>query len=370
MGGDTRDREVAVKLTRVRDFMASRGFGAVVLGRRDDFAWLTAGGDNHCAYDTESGIASLVITAGRQYAVTNNIEADRLTAEELPACFEPVVHPWHEGPEEVMARLLHGLSTGSDYGLPGAAALGQELTVMRGSLTEWEIERYRTFAPDVTDTVEKVCRQIEPGMSEHQVEARTIQALAERGFAFPVVLVGADERLARFRHPVPTERCIEKRCMVVVCAQYGGLTVALTRIVQFGPLPDDLRRRHDAVTAIDATFISGSRAGRRFRDILNDGIGAYEATGFGGEWTLHHQGGPIGYQTREFLVTPATMESITAPQAVAWNPSVAGTKSEDTLLVTGQGVEVLTKGASGWPMVWAKPMGANEAISRPDILLG
>jgi hypothetical protein len=41
-------------------------------------------------------------------------------------------------------------------------------------------------------------------------------------------------------------------------------------------------------------------------------------------------------------------------QLVGWNPSIAGTKSEDTILSTG---EVLTA-ARNWPMVG----------SRPDIL--
>ena len=52
-------------------------------------------------------------------------------------------------------------------------------------------------------------------------------------------------------------------------------------------------------------------------------------------------------------------------QVYAWNPSITGCKSEDTVLVTDSGVEVLTA-TDGWPMIRATAGGVE--YERPAIL--
>ena len=142
--------------------------------------------------------------------------------------------------------------------------------------------------------------------------------------------------------------------------------MALTRIIYFGSLPGDLRDKHDVVTRVDARLIASSRVGMRFCDVFMEGVRAYEELGYPDEWKNHHQGGPIGYQDREFLATPETEIAILPNQAIAWNPSVPGTKSEDTILVGEDEVEMITRGRTGWPMVKVEVGG--QAIFRPDIL--
>jgi hypothetical protein len=53
-------------------------------------------------------------------------------------------------------------------------------------------------------------------------------------------------------------------------------------------------------------------------------------------------------------------------QAFAWNPSIAGTKSEDTILVTENGIEFLSL-SSDWPMVEVEYRG--QGVKREDILV-
>jgi antitoxin VapB len=50
----------------------------------------------------------------------------------------------------------------------------------------------------------------------------------------------------------------------------------------------------------------------------------------------------------------------------AWNPSITGTKSEDTILVTETGNEILTS-ISGWPVISVDIDG--DTIERPAILI-
>jgi hypothetical protein len=51
-------------------------------------------------------------------------------------------------------------------------------------------------------------------------------------------------------------------------------------------------------------------------------------------------------------------------QAFAWNPSIRGTKSEDTMLVNGDEFEVLTV-SPDWPAITVRMDSA--IVERPDI---
>ncbi|HWT82058.1 MAG TPA: peptidase M24, partial [Candidatus Methylomirabilis sp.] len=95
------------------------------------------------------------------------------------------------------------------------------------------------------------------------------------------------------------------------------------------------------------------------------GLGAYRERGLPDEWKLHHQGGPIGYQPRDYRVHPGTSDIIQENQAFTWNPTITGTKSEDTILATANGPEVITT-----PMVFPtiSMEVAGVRFSRPAIL--
>ena len=80
---------------------------------------------------------------------------------------------------------------------------------------------------------------------------------------------------------------------------------------------------------------------------------------------MHHQGGPAAYEPRESLATPGNAQVVLEGQAYAWNPSITGVKSEDTILVGATGNEVLTA-ISGWPM--QKVAANGETWERPAIL--
>jgi Xaa-Pro aminopeptidase len=180
--------------------------------------------------------------------------------------------------------------------------------------------------------------------------------LRARGIHAPVLLVAADDRVARFRHPIPTHRRVEKLLMLVACAQRHGLFVAMTRLVHFGRVPAALARKHAAVCDVDETLIDATRPGAEWSAILAAGIRAYREQGVVKEWKLHHQGGPMGYEGRDFCVTPTTPGSVVAAQMVGWNPSITGTKSEDTILTraTGTAPEILTA-MTDWPMLGRRP---------------
>lgn len=84
--------------------------------------------------------------------------------------------------------------------------------------------------------------------------------------------------------------------------------------------------------------------------------------GFGDEWRLHHQGGPAGYEAREYLATPSSEDEVHEGQVFAWNPSITGTKMEDSVLV-GADENVVLTAIDGWPTI---PVEIGRIYKRPQ----
>jgi antitoxin VapB len=130
-------------------------------------------------------------------------------------------------------------------------------------------------------------------------------------------------------------------------------------------LPDDLKRKAEAVAYIDAAMIAATRPGKTVAEVFQAAKDAYAKVGFADEWHLHHQGGPAGYDPREFVATAAADIPVGMGQAYAWNPSITGCKSEDTILVGETGNEIMSE-IDGWPTMDVEVDG--ETIKRPAIL--
>src|SRR5690606_22882123 len=122
------------------------------------------------------------------------------------------------------------------------------------------------------------------------------------------------------RHPLITDKTLERYAMIVVCMRRHGLIVSGTRLVHFGTLPSELRQKMERVAAIDAAVIAASKPGRTLGDIFADLQAAYAAQGETDQWHYHHQGGLAGYAARERIATPGDPTVLHANQVVAWNP--------------------------------------------------
>jgi Xaa-Pro aminopeptidase len=139
--------------------------------------------------------------------------------------------------------------------------------------------------------------------------------------------------------------------------------------VAFDP-PAWLSARHRAACRVEATALAATRAvgreGGTAGDVFEAVREAYDVVGWSGEWRNHHQGGAAGFAGREWIATPGATASVRLPMAYAWNPTVAGAKSEGTVLVTASGYERLTAGE--WPTVTAEAVGRDERLERPGLL--
>lgn len=363
----TRGEEVQAKLQRLREWMDREKVGPVVMSTQANFAWVTAGGDNHVLIATDAGICRVVVTDEGQYLLTNNIEAVRLADEELDDLpFEIVYDNWHE--QDDLGR-LESLAAGkivTDTDWPaGAENRADDISRLQWALLPSEQERYRQVGVVCSRALTEAAREIEPGMSEHEMGALLAGKVMAAGIMPVVVLIAVDERIYKYRHPIPTDKRLEKQAMLVVCGRGSGLIVSATRLVYFGDIPAELQDKHRAVCTVDTCLNLETRPGAAVKDIFRQAVDTYAETGYAEEWRLHHQGGGTGYGARTFKGGLDSVEVVLEGQAFAWNPSIAGTKSEDTIIAHSGGPEFLSA-AVDWPMLAVEWQG--QKIERPDIL--
>ena len=363
-----RQEEVEAKLDRVRTWLEGAGLEAVVLSSQANFAWLSGGGNNYVSVGDAAGEASLLDTQDQAYLLTNNIELRRLLEEEVAGLpFEPVDWKWHRRHEakEQVARLCNVSRAVSDLGSLDLPLAPDGFRELRYTMLPPEIERYRRLGAEAAQAVETTCLNAQPGETELDIAASLAFECQKRDILPLVNLVAGDERISRYRHPLPTSNQIRRTMLVALTGRRHGLHISLTRIVSFGPLDSDLAARHRAVAAVDTRFNLESRAGASLGEVVSKAIEQYASEGFPQEWELHHQGGLTGYAGREIFGTPDAAYRLKHNQVLAWNPSITGTKSEDTVLLTENKPEVLTRTGT-WPELEVElPIGR---LLRPSIL--
>jgi Xaa-Pro aminopeptidase len=348
-------QEFARKREWLGRFLTENELDGVVLTRTENFAWMACGGSNVVVNSAETGVGTLVVGRDAATLVANNIECERLMTEELDGLDVTAAdpYPWHE-PEkrdDVVARIAGEGRFAADDAAAGLPPLPLSFGRLRYGLTPQEVSRYMALGADCTAAMEMTARATEEGMTETEIAARLSLELRNAGILPAVLFVAADDRISQWRHAVTKAAAVERYAMLVTCGRRGGLIAAITRFVHFGDLPEDLVARHQAVSNVDAAAILSTEPGRRVSDIFVTIQQAYADNGYPGEWQKHHQGGAAGYQPREYTATESCPEVVVAHQAFAWNPSITGTKCEDTVLAAPDGVRMITEPGEGWPRV-------------------
>ncbi len=362
--------EVTVKHERLAGLMAAQGYRAVLLKKQANFSWLTAGGRNMVGIATETGMTSLLVTPEARYCIANRIEADRMMAEEGLAAlgFKLLTHEWHEDREAALVAEVAGDlgAVAADMGFAGCRNADGELKKLRYSLTAGEVERYLFLGGRLSAAVEKVMLGIRPGDKECEIAGRVGPDLWKDLIDPTAIMVAADERIYRYRHPVATDRLVQRYAMVCVNARYKGLITTITRLLHFGKPDAALARQFQVNNEVDCRMIAATKPGAPMAAAFAAGLAAYKEFGYEHEWQLHHQGGAMGYYARDVKVTAATREVVAENQAFCWNPSITGTKTEDGFIATAGGPLMIT-GPVIYPRIASMVDGVE--FSRPGMLV-
>jgi Xaa-Pro dipeptidase len=255
-----------------------------------------------------------------------DIEQSRVLADERleELGYELAPFPWWDRPEAVHQE--------------------HDLAPLRRNLGPEEVDRYRSAGVDAAEAITDAVGVLRPELTEIEAAAEVERAARARDLVVRVNLVGGETRQPLHRHPLPTSVPVGSHALLALTAERHGLHVSMTRIVSFGPPPERLSELVRASAEVDAAVIAASQPGRTHGELFDVLSEAYERQGFPNEWRRHHQGGLTGYKGREVFAVPDEPTPLPTIGAVAWNPSVTGGgKSEDTVLVSAEGHEVLTR---------------------------
>lgn len=344
----TRAQELDDKLGRLRACLAPDQ--VLRLRGVDWFAWLLCGASSAVLLAAETGVAEALVLPDTLCVLTDDIEYARLRDEEL---FDPVqlkrfrwAYPdereaWVH--EHVAARaVLSDRPRGDEAPLPPA------IEALKRELTAPELRRYAEVGARAASAMTATLTAAEPTWTELELAGVGARALLERGLEPALILAAGARRIPLYRHPRATAEPLGSMAMLVFCARGHGLYANLTRFVAFGALPAALVAAHRSVRQIEAEALSHCRPGVGLAELYAVLARAYAQSGHPQAITEHHQGGITGYQAREAIARPGSVEVIRAGTALALNPSLKGAKIEDTFYVVDHGLHNLTFDHS-WP---------------------
>lgn len=352
---------------KLQHWLGEQALDGIVLRTRSNFSWITQGKVNHIVNTTSLGVADLIVLKDKKYCLTAKMEARRIMEEELHDLgYELIEFEWYENQNGKLEQLCNDFRMAADTHIQGMKDISSELVSLRSQLSEPEIEKYTWLCQQAAQAVETMCHQIEPGMTEFEIAAVLSRNVIEEGINPHVILVATDDRIFNYRHPIPTDKKLEKYAMIVLCAEKWGLVANATRFVHFGDLPPLIQENKEKLAMIDTKLNVATRPGSLINQVFQTGLEAYAHAGYPDDWRLLHQGGLTGYATREYLATMHTDARIEVNQAFTWNPAIHGIKSEDTILVGEKENRFLTH-TGNWVYIDVEYNG--KKYKRPDILI-
>lgn len=359
--------EVAVKIGRLRSLLDSEKLENILLTTTPNFFWLTGGKNGFVDKSSASAAVKLLIDREKAYVICNSSERYRVMDEELmDGSFELIPYLWHDDEEEILSSYLKGEKTGSDSGIYGTRDISAEIQKQRYVLTPEEEQRMNEIGVECAQILEDSVRDIVPGETELDAAGRVTGRLVAKGYQVPVCLWASDERMFKYRHPLPTTKKIRNYAMIAICGQKYGLTISISRIVSFGVIPEEVQKKYEALLKIDATYILNTKAGVKSQDILKKAYDVYNSEGYEADFHLHHQGGALGYLTRDYCANFRTPDEVLDHQGYSWNPTIAGVKLEDTYIVNGDKQNIVSYTGT-WRYRDVEIDG--KVVRRPDILV-
>ncbi len=339
-----REEDVENKLEMVREYMKRRRKKGAFIKKTYNFSWITSGGRSYILPSDSKGIAAVFVTKSDAYIIANNNEVERLRKEELPSNFFLVSSPWFTSLEETFSNISDEQSVLYEEDREFDSFLFHSRIV----LTDYEKERYTVLGKRTASALEKAMRLVKPTMTEIEVQALITQELIFEGLEPLLVLVFGDESRKLYKHNLPRNVEVFDVCIASVCARFKGLIASATRSVEFSE-STQFERTYNVNAKIDAEIVRSSYERDLLSQVFLDIERIYEEHAYPYEWQQHHQGGIAGYRTREVLARPHFPFPIRENMVFAWNPTLPGTKVEDTYLRTENGMKLLTKSDTHWP---------------------
>lgn len=225
-----------------------------------------------------------------------------------------------------------------------------QMNNMRVIKSEEEIANLRIAAELADYAIEVGCREMAEGKTEMEILTAIENAIKEKGctMAFEtMVLTGAKTASP---HGTPGNRKLQKGDMVLfdLGVQYNGYCSDITRTIAFGEPSEAQKEIYHAVRQANENAIASVKPGVSAMELDKIARDTITEAGYG-PYFNHRLGHGLGISVHEFPSITGTNEMILTEGMVftiepgIYKADVTGVRIEDDVIVTNDGVEVLTK---------------------------
>ncbi len=226
-----------------------------------------------------------------------------------------------------------------------------KIDAFRATKEPWEIDLMRKAQAITDQTFSELCKVIQAGMTEKELEAELLYRLYKHGAEGPsfdpIVVSGPNTSMP---HGVPGERKLAFGDFITMdfgCI-YGGYCSDMTRTVALGFVSEEMDKVYKTVLKAQLAGIAVTKAGVAGRDIdgaarkviADAGYGDYFGHGYGHSLGILIHEAPNA-NTRNDQPMPAG--AVVSAEPGIYLPGKFGVRIEDVTVITEQGCEVLTK---------------------------
>lgn len=228
--------------------------------------------------------------------------------------------------------------------------LDEKINAMRVIKDEDELNKLRKAAQLADYAIEVGCKEIAEGKTEMEILTAIESAIQEKGckMSFETMVLSGPKSASP--HGKPGARKVEKGDMILfdLGVIYDGYCSDITRTVAFGEPSEAQKAIYNAVLAANSNAIAAVKPGVRAMDL--DKIARDTITNAGyGEYFTHRLGHGLGISVHEFPSVTGANDMVMEEGMVftiepgVYKSDVTGVRIEDDVVVTKDGVEVLTK---------------------------
>jgi Xaa-Pro dipeptidase len=236
-------------------------------------------------------------------------------------------------------------------------APGSQIVSADSAITEMRIRKQAselTFMRQAIDisqaALQDTLAQITVGMTERQATLILQTALNQhgaQGYAFdPIVLAGANSALP---HGIPGDATIKMGDLLLFDfgAAISLYPADITRTFAIGEIDPELKRVYEVVQAANAAGIAAARPGVAAQEVDRAARSVIVAAGYG-DYFIHRTGHGLGLDTHEgpnivegnaMILEPGMVFTV---EPGIYLPGRGGVRIEDNLVVTEDGVDVMT----------------------------